>query len=343
MSASPDAPRYRGALIGLGGIGRSGHLPAYDHADIAPRLELTATVDALPGTAPAGAIPLVARHDALDARALDFVDICTPTASHVDLAVWALGSGLHVLCEKPVAIRRRDALRIAEAARRAGRIVMPCHQYRHNPVWRQIRMWLDDGRIGRWHLAEFQVYRPTADRGAATTGVPWRGRRAHGLGGVLLDHGTHLIYQLLDVAGPPRAVRAWTGVLSHGEYDVEDTAQLTLDFDGRLGTMFLTWAGHKRETRIRFIGDRGMIDWTGGTLTLESDGASESRDWSAMLDKRSYAGWYVSLLREFTEAMDAGDGERHLADIAAVAGVLEDAYASAGAAAPESRPLTSVA
>src|SRR2546430_3605714 len=41
------------------------------------------------------------------------------------------------------------------------------------------------------------------------------------------------IYELLDVAGPPAAVRAWTGRLRHGAYDVEDTAQLLFDYPDR--------------------------------------------------------------------------------------------------------------
>src|SRR3989449_11055958 len=98
--------------------------------------------------------------------------------------------------------------------------------------------------------------------------VPWRGRRADGRGGVLLDHGTHLVYELLDVAGPPQAVRAWTGRLRHGGYDVEDTAQLLFEYPDRMATMFLTWAARRRETEMRFIGERGSITWSGGMLTL---------------------------------------------------------------------------
>src|SRR6266571_2652379 len=147
---SPDARVYRGVLVGLGGIARSGHLPAFQ-ADptVASRLKIVGIVDDAPN-APStfDGIPLLSRPDRLsDLGPVDFVDICTPTSSH---------------------------------------------------------------------LAEFRVYRLGADPGASADSVPWRGRRAAGRGGVLLDHGTHLVYELLDVAGPPQAVRAWTGRLRHG-------------------------------------------------------------------------------------------------------------------------------
>jgi predicted dehydrogenase len=326
------APRtYRGAVIGLGGIARQAHLPGFlgDPA-VRERLRIVATVDGGAGVTPVDDLPHFADRAALlRAGPIDFVDICTPTASHLELTLWALEHGYHVLCEKPVAVSRGEAARIADAARAAGRIVMPCHQYRYNPVWRRVRAWLDEGAIGRWHLAELHVYRLMADRGTSAAPTPWRGRAEHSRGGVLLDHGTHLIYQMLDAAGVPEAVRAWTGQLRHADYDVEDSAQLLFEYPGRLGAMFVTWGARHRENRVRFIGECGTIEWIGGTLRLERDGSETSFDYSAELDKRSYASWFSGLFAAFADAMDGGAQEPHLQDIADVAAVLDGAYESA--------------
>jgi len=322
---------YVGALLGLGGIARSGHLPAF-RADpqVASRLRIVAIVDDAP-SAPASfeGIPLLrSTHQLKDLGPLDFVDICTPTSSHLELSLWGLSQGYHVLCEKPVAVNRAEAARLARAARDAQRVVMPCHQYRFNPVWRRVKQWLDDEVIGRWYLAEFRVYRLAADPGATQSAVPWRGRRADGRGGVLLDHGTHLVYELLDVAGPPQAVQSWTGRLRHGGYDVEDTAQLLFSYPDRMATMFLTWAARRRETEIRFIGERGSITWSGGMLTLERDGHNESFDHTVDLDKASYSKWFAGLFHDFAATLDSGDSARPMADIAQVAAVLEASYAA---------------
>lgn len=334
MRSSPESRVYRGALIGLGGIARLGHLPAFLDPAAAARLEIVGIVDSEPALAVDG-IPLLSSPDHLPALGpIDFVDICTPTALHLPLSLWALSQGYHVLCEKPVAVTRAEAATLDAAARRAGRVVMPCHQYRYNPAWRRVKQWLDEGLIGHWHLAEFHVYRLMADQGADKRAVPWRGRHADGRGGVLLDHGTHLIYELLDVAGPPSAVQSWTGRLRHGDYDVEDTAQLLFEYPDRVALMFLTWAARTRETEIRFIGDQGSISWSGGVLTLEVGGQVESFDYRAELDKASYARWFAGLFEEFVAALDAGDGARHLDDIAQVAAVLESAYDGSGKGAP---------
>jgi predicted dehydrogenase len=329
----PASRRYRGALIGLGSVARLAHLPALlGDADVCGRLELVATVDRSGDVVAAEGVPILRDRRALaelPGTPLDFVVICTPTASHRELTLWALDQGYHVLCEKPVATTVADAAAIAAAARRAGRVVMPCHQYRHNPAWRRIREWLASGAIGQWRLAEFRVYRPAADPGRVTDGTPWRGTLATGGGGVLVDHGAHLMYQLLDVAGPPEAVRGWTGRLRHADYDVEDSAQLLFEYPTGVASIFLTWAAHRRETHVRFVGDTGTIEWTGGVLRVDRDGRVDSLDYSAALDKAAYAGWFAPLFREFASALDGADGAAQLEDIRQVAELLETSYAAA--------------
>src|SRR5438067_3536259 len=305
--ASSEPRRYRGALIGAGGIARQSHLPALRGA-LGARVDVVALVDSAPGVPPVDGIPLLRDRAALrDLAPLDFIDICTPTASHLELTVWGLEQGYHVVCEKPVAVTRVEAERIAAASRASGRIVLPCHQHRYNPVWLRVKEWLAAGAIGRWHLAEFSIHRLAADPGREAGSRPWRGTSATGRGGVLLDHGTHLVYQLLDVAGMPAAVSAWTGRLRHAGYDVEDTAALRFEYPDRFATMFFTWAGRTRENRIRFVGDSGMIEWVDGELRLERDGAGERLDFAAELAMTAYHRWFTCLLQPFGATLDSGD------------------------------------
>jgi predicted dehydrogenase len=340
--ASVEPKRYRGAVIGAGGIARQSHLPALrGAAGLRHRVDIVALVDNATGLSPVDAIPLLSGREQLRELApLDFIDICTPTASHLELTLWGLEQGYHVICEKPVALSRAEADRIAAAARLSGRIVLPCHQYRFNPVWRRVKEWLAAGAIGDWHLAEFAVYRPAADPGRGAAGTPWRGTSAAGRGGVLLDHGTHFVYQLLDIAGLPSAVSAWTGRLRHTAYDVEDTASLRLEYPGRLVTMFFTWAARGRENRLRFVGDEGSIDWTGAELRLERAGVVERHDVSAEIEKTAYHRWFAGLFEAFVAALDRGEpgaaARPFLEDIGRVASVVEQAYAAArsGATVP---------
>jgi predicted dehydrogenase len=333
--ASPDLKRHRGAVIGAGGVARESHLPALlGAAGVCERVEIVALVDSAPDASPVDGIPVLRRPEQLAAVGpVDFIDICTPTASHLELTLWGLEQGYHVVCEKPVAVSRAEADCIAQAARSRRRIVMPCHQYRFNPVWMRVKEWLGQGAIGRWHLAELSVHRLTADPGRGSGGTPWRGTRVAGRGGVLLDHGTHLVYQLLDIAGMPAAVSAWTGRLRHRAYDVEDTAALVFEYPERVATLFFTWAARARENRIRFIGDAGSIEWVGGELRLERDGRLECHDYAAELAKSSYSRWFAGLFESFVTALDRPEPETdaaaYLDDIRRVACVMEHAYEAA--------------
>jgi predicted dehydrogenase len=325
-------PARRGVVVGAGGVARLAHLPAYLHDDrVAARLRIVAAVDSRVPPPELGGLPVFPSLDVAAAvGAIEFVDICTPTATHRGLVLDAFARGLHVFCEKPVAVTAAGARELAAAARAAGRVLFPCHQYRENPAWVAMRRWLDTGAIGRWHLAEFHVYRAEADRGAAPGGVPWRARKADSLGGVLLDHGTHLLYLLLDIGGMPAFIQAHLSRLGHSGYDVEDTAHLLLDYGDRAATLTLTWAGQQRENRIRFIGDQGMVEWAGGLLRLtRRDGTIETVDFAAQLDKREYAAWMSRVLGQFGDAIDTGDSEAGLVEIEQVATLLEAAYQSA--------------
>src|ERR1700722_18492711 len=98
----------RGAILGFGFIAERGHAPAY--ALRRSPLEIVAVAE-----------PCVARHPAirkalpeariyrdhtklLSRESLDFVDICTPPSQHLSMGLDGLACGLHVLCEKPLAM-----------------------------------------------------------------------------------------------------------------------------------------------------------------------------------------------------------------------------------------------
>src|SRR5512140_2733630 len=190
--AVSETRRYRGVLFGAGGVARNAHLPAFSDPEISRRLEIVAVVE--PDgrqPVPSGLPRLANRSDIAGLGQIDFIDICTPTSSHLDLTLWGLEHGYHVLCEKPVATGRNEAALIAAAARRWNRVVVPCHQYRFNPAWTQVAGWLREGAIGRWHYGAIEVFRTAADQGGVAGARSWRTEQGASLGGILLDHGTH--------------------------------------------------------------------------------------------------------------------------------------------------------
>jgi predicted dehydrogenase len=68
---------------------------------------------------------------------LDALLIAAPAATHAEIAVAALEAGLHVFCEKPLAITLADIDRISAARDRAGRVVQVGYMKRHDPAFRR--------------------------------------------------------------------------------------------------------------------------------------------------------------------------------------------------------------
>src|SRR5215831_10778461 len=104
----PD--RVRVGVIGTGGIATLRHLPAYKLAEERGKAEVVAVCDPIEESARKAAeqfgVPRVFTdyRELLALSNLDAVSICTPNVYHEPIALAALESGCHVMCEKPLAM-----------------------------------------------------------------------------------------------------------------------------------------------------------------------------------------------------------------------------------------------
>jgi predicted dehydrogenase len=84
------------------------------------------------------------------------VSICTPTDTHVQLAIAALQAGKHVLVEKPLALHSADAQRVVQAAAEASTLCMPAMCMRFWPGWPWLKDAIERGRFGPVRSAVFR-------------------------------------------------------------------------------------------------------------------------------------------------------------------------------------------
>ena len=145
------ARKIRVGVLGAGAWARFAHLPGYLRDD---RCEVVAIADPNADLAHAAAadfgIPAVLpTHRELLARDdIDVVDVCTPSATHFELAWAALEAGKHVLCEKPVAFDYRDTLRAAALAAAKGLKTKLGFTFRYSPAMRYMKALIDEGYVG---------------------------------------------------------------------------------------------------------------------------------------------------------------------------------------------------
>ncbi|MBD3292734.1 MAG: hypothetical protein GF393_07390 [Armatimonadia bacterium] len=133
---------------------------------------------------------------------LEAADLVTDPRSHDEIAVTLLDAGLHVICEKPLALTVARGRRMVDAAERNDRVLAAAENNRRDPMLRLARAALRAGVIDEPNFAlDLSV-----SRGDHIIGTAWRHRRAQG--GVLLDVAVHRGYALECLMGPVRTVAA---------------------------------------------------------------------------------------------------------------------------------------
>jgi predicted dehydrogenase len=305
----------RGALIGLGNVAVHGHLPGWRRrADV----ELVAVADSRPARRDeAGArLPGARWYDSgealLERTDLDFVDICTPPASHARLVRAALARGAHVLCEKPLVSDPGDARALAGDARARGRIVHTVHNWHHAPIVRRTRELIAAGTVGEVTAVTWHTLRTRPAAAAAGDEPNWRLDPEVAGGGVLSDHGWHVFYIVQSwVGAAPVAVSATLERRRHLAYPVEDTASVQLAFPAAKADVFLTWAADARRNWAEVTGTEGVLQLHDDTLVALSRHTGEERRWHCpppLSDGSQHPDWFDAVAAAFVAGMAGGGG-----------------------------------
>ena len=209
------------AIIGLGVIGRV-------HAEALSALGTPASVLCDLEIAKAESVRDTYAPDAkiytdwekmLEEEKPDAVHVCTPHDLHVPMTVSALRKNIHVLCEKPLCIRREDIDIVLQAERESKATLGVCHQNRYNTVNKFVKKYLSDKEVAGAHGSV--VWQRTAEYYAS---AEWRGTRTREGGGALINQALHTFDLLMWLFGEPEAVAAVKDNLTlRGAIEVEDT------------------------------------------------------------------------------------------------------------------------
>ena len=80
---------------------------------------------------------------------IDLICVCSPNNYHFTQVKYAIKSGKHVLCEKPLTCKREEVLDLIELSRNTNKYCIIDHQLRFNPYIRKIKEILDSKEIGK--------------------------------------------------------------------------------------------------------------------------------------------------------------------------------------------------
>lgn len=227
MTVTTTLPRL--GFLGVGWIGRH-RMEAVASKGLAqvaaiadPQEEaLEAAAEVAPAAAQAESLEELLEHE------LDGIVIATPSALHAEQAVAALGRGLAVFCQKPLACDAEETRRVLRAAREADRLLAVDLSYRHVEALRAAQTIVDSGEIGLLHSLDLVFHN------AYGPDKPWFTKPELSGGGCLVDLGTHLVDLALWLTGATEYEVETARTLSLQGHEVEDQASAELTLGGEV-------------------------------------------------------------------------------------------------------------
>jgi predicted dehydrogenase len=178
---------------------------------------------------------------------------------HYGQIMAALKAGRHVICEKPLVGSLAQVDEVIAAEKNAKGRLMPIFQYRYGNGIEQTKAIIDSGIAGKPYVATAEtLWKRTAEYYE----VPWRGKWATELGGVLMTHAIHIHDIVTYLMGPITGLfgRVATRV---NDIEVEDCISASCILEsGALASLTATLGGQDEISRIRLVFEN---------VTFESD------------------------------------------------------------------------
>ncbi|MCG2624443.1 Gfo/Idh/MocA family oxidoreductase [Arthrobacter sp. I2-34] len=315
----------RVGVVGCGMISRN-HLEAFAALDA---VQVVGVCDVDPGRARATAAAwgvgnAVGSVSALLDLELDIISVCTPHPTHEAVVLEAAGAGVHVLCEKPIAIDLASAERMVAACDAAGVKLGVLFQRRFWPAAQRVRATIDDGTLGTPVIGHASVLLHRDPDYYAKDA--WRGTWDTDGGGVLMTQAIHYIDLLQWYMGDIAEVYGTINTFKHGGHiEVEDSASAVLKFaSGGIATLSAsTAATPSLGVQIRITGTTGATaelsefpEGTDGRVTIMATGETvratpaHPEDTEANVDLSSINArlipHHTSQIRDFVQALARG-------------------------------------
>ncbi|APC49467.1 dehydrogenase [Virgibacillus halodenitrificans] len=256
--------KLRMGIIGVGGIAQERHIPAF--LQLQDKVTLMAVNDMNKERADEVAkkynIPHVfsTYHELF--AVVDAVTICTPNKFHAEISIAALNAGVHVFCEKPMAITTEECERMIEASQKVGKLLSIGYHYRYTEVSQIAKRAVMENQIGDPLVTRVQALRR---RKVPGWGV-FTNKELQG-GGSLIDFGCHLLDLSIWLLGDPEPVEVigktynrlskspiqindW-GSFNYQTFEVDDHVSAYITFENDISVLFeCSWAANIKEDKI---------------------------------------------------------------------------------------------
>ncbi|KLA22181.1 Gfo/Idh/MocA family protein [Bacillus cereus] len=256
-------------VIGCGSIAQYRHLPEYEAN---PYVQIVAVCDSNKKRAKEvankyGVNMYTDYNELINCEELDAVSVCTPNDLHASISIVALQSGIHVLCEKPMATSKKDAEMMIEAAEKSGKKLMIGHNQRFVTSHQKAKQLIENGEIGKIYSFRTAFGHSGPENWSVDGKESWFFKKDEAFLGAMGDLGVHkadLIRYILNEE--ITEVGAFVETSAKTFSNVDDCAVCMLKSEsGIIGTLAASWSYVSKEDNSTIIyGEKA-------TLRLEDD------------------------------------------------------------------------
>ena len=199
---------------------------------------------------------------------IDVVAIVTPNHLHIPIAKIFAEKGIHIICDKPLALSSEEAINLKNIVESKKLIFALTHNYTGYPMVRHARSLIQKGDLGSIRIIQAEYPQDWLTTKAEDSGLKqaeWRtDPKRSGGGGCIGDIGTHAFNLIRFITGlEVDELSADIHTFVKGRL-LDDNAQIMLRFKG--GAKGAIWSsqvavGNENNLKIRVFGENGGLEW----------------------------------------------------------------------------------
>jgi len=237
----------------------------------------------------------------------DAVFICTPSSSHIEIALRVAQKNIPLFIEKPLADNLEEAKYFYAQLKEKDLPVMIGYNLSFHPQFKKIKQMLEQGAIGKvWGVrAEFGQYLPDWHPNSDYT-KEYSAQKSLG-GGVVLDD-VHEINSLYELFGEVNQVFALANHVSDLKIDTEDYAEMIFWFEnGIVGQIHMDYLQRDASRWLKIIGENGTIYWDLKKSELKTFSVANNQWQVDTLDSFDFNQTYLLEIQHFFGSLDKGE------------------------------------
>jgi len=258
--------KVRFGIVGYGNIGsRHAH-----HIIENPNAELVAVASLQEKPDGLNCNYYTSLEELLDAEQIDVLNVCTPNYLHCAHSIAGLNKGVHIVCEKPMAISTKQSKQMIAAAEENNKKLFVVKQNRHNPPVAEVKKLLSNNILGKVFVVNINCFWNRNENYYSQSN--WRGSKDKD-GGCLYTQFSHFVDILFYLFGDVKVVAGKTKNFAHAYIETEDSGVFLLETkEGALVNFNYSTASYERnmEGAISILAEHGTVKIGGQYLnTIE--------------------------------------------------------------------------